>query len=512
MEQTTSAHQKYDPVIQGDPHLTNEDLIPTPIANRTWTWWSFSTLWMGMVHNVYNFTWLGGLILMGMSIGQALAIAIVGNLIQTLLIGLVGRVGARHGIPFPVWARSTFGVYGANIPALIRGIVAIGWFGVQSYLGATAVNLLLSAVIEPWRNLNEIHFLGASGSLWIAMIVYWSLNTLVVRRGMDTVKKFEHWAGPMIFVVLGVLVVWAISTANGIGTLFHEPSKYETNVSFVFKYFIPAVALYISGSWASMVLNIPDITRFARSNREQFWGTMIGLPFATLVFYGMSALIVSASVVIYGKAIWNPADLLLEINNPFLSIFGGILLTIATISINIPANLISPAYDLVNLFPKTFNFWRGSLVAIIISFIYMPWKLMENPTVLYSILNNVGAMLGPITGILIADFFLIRKQRLDVPELYLANGRYRAHKGYNLVSLTIMVVGTAVVMTGQFVDSVSWLYEYAWFVGILLGFAGYWGASAVIKQVKGGLPRDMEPSGTIGEELSNLSGRADVQL
>lgn len=440
MEQTTSANQKYDPVIQGDPNLTNSDLTPTPIAQRTWTWWSFSTLWMGMVHNVYNFTWLGGLILMGMSIGQALTIAIVGNLIQTLLIGLVGRVGARHGIPFPVWARSAFGVYGANIPALIRGIVAIGWF-----------------------------------------------------------------------VVLGVLVVWAISTANGIGTLFHEPSKYETNASFVFKYFIPAVALYISGSWASMVLNIPDITRFARSNREQFWGTMIGLPFATLVFYGMSALIVSASVVIYGKAIWNPADLLLEINNPYLSIFGGILLTIATISINIPANLISPAYDLVNLFPKAFNFWRGSLVAIIISFIYMPWKLMENPTVLYGILNNVGAMLGPITGILIADFFLIRKQRLEVPELYLANGRYGAYKGYNLVSLSIMVIGTAVVMTGQFVDSLSWLYEYAWFVGIFLGFAGYWAAAAVIKRVKGALPRDMEPSGTIGEELANIANRAEVQ-
>lgn len=495
---------------QGDPELTNPDLVPTPVEERKWTWWSFAALWMGLVHNVYNFTWLAGLLAVGMSIMQALAVAITGNLIQTFMIGLVGRVGARHGVPFPVWARSAFGVYGANVPALIRGIVAIGWFGVQSYLGATAINVLLATSISSWRNLDSVVFFGVSASLWIAMIVFWAVNALVLKRGMETLKKFEHWAGPMIFVVMGFLVAWAIWAAGGVGPVFTTPSQYETNVAFIFTHFIPAVALYISGSWATMVLNIPDLTRFARSNKGQFWGTMIGLPLATIVFYGMSAVIVSASLVLFGKAMWNPADLFLAINNPALSIVGGILLAIATISINIPANLVSPAYDLANLFPKVFNFWRGAVVSIILSFIYMPWKLMESPDILYGILNNVGAVLGPTTGILIADYFLVRKQLLDIPELYKKNGRYTANKGFNWVSLSVLFIATAVVIMGEIFPAIGWVYEYAWFVGLFLGFGGQLLAMRIIQARRGRLPAEFEPSGTPGIEYAEISGNSQA--
>lgn len=498
-------------VWQGDPALTNPDLVPTPVKDRKWTWWTYSALWMGMVHNLFNFTWIGGLMAaMGMSVGQALSIAITGNVIQTLLIGLNGRVGARHGIPFAVWSRSAFGVFGANIPALTRGLVAIGWFGVQSYLGATAINVLLEVAIGPWKNLGNSSVLGAPTNLMIAMIIYWAVNILVVRHGMDTVRRFENWAGPMVFVVMFFLLIWAVNAAGGIGPVFHTPSKYSSTGAFLLTGFIPMVAIYISGSWATMVLNIPDLTRFARSNKEQFWGTMIGLPVATAVFYIMAAIIVSACIPLFGKALWNPSDILMAINNPLLSAFGAILLAVATISVNIPANIVSPAYDLTNLLPKFFNFKRGAVFSIVLAFLYMPWKLMENPAVLYGILNNIGALLGPATGIIIADFFIVRKQLLDIPELYRVNGIYRYNKGFNPVGLGVLAVTTGIIFLGEFVKSVGWLYEYAWFVGLILAFVSYLAAVWVIRSTDSKLKANYEPRGTFGVELVEAAKEVPV--
>jgi NCS1 family nucleobase:cation symporter-1 len=206
-----------------------------------------------------------------------------------------------------------------------------------------------------------------------------------------------------------------VQTPHGLGPIFHALSTYKSVSSFLLTGVIPGVALYISGSWATMVLNIPDLTRFARPNREQFWGTMLGLPLATAVYYAMAATIVSATLAIFGKAFWNLADILKAINNPALSIVGAALLAIATISVNIPANIVSPAYDLTNLLPRVVTFRRDAVVAIILAFVYMPWRLMQSPETLYGIPNNIGAVLGPATGIIIADYFIVRKQRLDVP-------------------------------------------------------------------------------------------------
>lgn len=266
------------------------------------------------------------------------------------------------------------------------------------------------------------------------------------------------------------------------------------------------VAIYISGSWATMVLNIPDLTRFARSNKEQFWGTMIGLPISTVVFYCMSSIIVSSCILLFGKAIWNPSDILLAIGNPYLSIFGATLLAIATISVNIPANIVSPAYDLTNLLPKVFNFKSGAITAIVLSFLYMPWKLMENPAVLYSILNNIGALLGPATGIIIADFFFVRKQRLDVPELFKVNGRYRYTNGFSITSLGILFVTAGILIIGEFVPALAWLYEYAWFVGLVIGFVAYLAAVHIISSGKDGVPEVYQPIGAFGEEHAEVVG------
>jgi NCS1 family nucleobase:cation symporter-1 len=494
-------------LARGDARLTNPDLVPVPVEQRRWTWWHFGTLWMGMVHNIFNFTWIGGLVAVGISIPQALAIAIVGSLIQAALIGFTGKVGARHGIPFAVWGRSAFGVYGTNVIALLRGAVAIGWFGVQSYLAALAINVLLRAAIPAWRGLDHTVVLGLAANFWIAMVIYWLFNFLIIRHGMETVRRFEVWAGPLVFVVMFALVVWAVGYGGGIGPIFASPSRYSTGEYLVHQ-FVPGVALFIAGSWATMVLNMPDLTRFARSNREQFWGTMLGLPLAQTVYYVMASVIVSATLLVFHKALWNPPDVLQAIDNPGLSIFGALLLAVASLSVNIPANIVSPAYDLTNLLTRWLTFRRGAVISIVIAFAYAPWRLMQTPQALFSVLDNIGVVLGPATGILIADYFVVRRQRLDVPGLFDRHGPYRAVGGFNPVGLGVLIASWIPLFVGEVVPQVGFLYKNAWFVGVLLGFLGYLAAVGLVGAVRRGLPPELQALGDEGVEAGDLRGTA----
>lgn len=488
----------------GDAPLTNEDLAPTPLEARRWMWWHYGTLWMGMVHNIFNFTWIGGLVLIGMSVWQALLIALVGSVIQTLIIGLNGRVGSRYGIPFPVWARSAFGTRGANLPALLRGAVAVGWFGVQSYLAALAVNLLLSTAIPPWSNLSHYSFLDASLNLWIAMLIYWALNFLVIRHGMETIRRFEVWAGPSIFVVVFIMLIWVVISAHGAGPLFGAKAKFSNTTFFEYE-FIPSVAVFIAGSWATMCLNIPDLTRFAHSNRGQFWGTMLGLPLASMVYYAMAAVIVSGGEVLFHKTLWNPALVLTAINVPALSIFGAVVLALATMSVNVPANIVSPSYDLNNLLPRLFNFRRGASLAIVLAFIYGPWVIMKSPATLYSVLGNIGAILGPVTGIVIADYIVVRRRRLDVDALYQLNGIYRATSGFNFVGIGVLVGSAAILMVGEFVPAVGWLYDNAWFLGLGMGFVGYLAVVWLIRALHFRNEGTFAAVGSVGMEAIDFS-------
>lgn len=501
---TTMPASPSEAAVHGDVLLTNSDLVPTALEERRWNWWHFSALWMGMVHNIYNFTWIGGLVALGMSVPQALAIALVGNLIQTVFIGLNGRVGARYGITFAVWARTAFGVFGANVAAVLRGLIAIGWFGIQSFLAATAVNLLLGTVIPGWDRLGHGGWLGMPASMWITMVVYWALNFLVMRHGMEAVRRFESWAGPAIFVVMLILLIWAVSKAGGVGDVISQPSRFGSTGDYLVKGFFPGLALYISGSWAAMVLNIPDITRFARSNRGQFWGTMIGLPLASLVYFGMVGIIVSATESVFGKAYWNPTDVIGAIGNPAFNVFGALLLALATISVNIPANLVSPAYDLTNLLPKWMNFRRAAYISMVLAFVYMPWRLMANPGTLYGVLNNVGVVIGPITGILVADYYLVRRQRLDVPQLYLVHGRYRSWGGFNPAGLGVLAAGAALLIVSENVHAIHGLYEYSWFVGLAFGLAGYLAVTAAIRALRGAVPAEFAAVGDRGVEAREL--------
>lgn len=455
-----------------DPSLSNPDLDPTPVDQRTWTTWNYAALWMGMIHSAFGFSVIGGMIATGMSAWQALLVVAVANLIQLGLMVFTGRVGSRYGIPFAVWARSAFGPRGANVPALLRGLVAIGWFGVQSYLGATALNALLGTVFGGWKGLDS-NLLGVTVNLWLAMLLYWGISFTVIHHGMETVRRFETWAGPMVLVVMIPLVIWALVKGHGLGPVFHLKSKHPAFGDFIGTPFITGVALFISASWATMVLNLPDLTRFARSNRAQVRGTLIGLPLATLLFYGMATIIVSGTQAATGKVLWNPADVLVAINIPVLTVIGALMITIATLSVNVAANLVSPAYDITNFLPRVFTFKRAASLSIVLAFVYMPWKLMESPDTLFRVLNNVSAVIGPAAGILIADYYLVRRRRLDVPDLYRMHGRYRAWRGFNLVGLGALALGTVPCLLGQVVGAIGWAYNYAYFVGFAIGCVAY---------------------------------------
>jgi NCS1 family nucleobase:cation symporter-1 len=492
-------------LLGADPGLANPDLVPTPVRARKWGAWNYAALWMGMIHSAFGFSVVGGMIATGMSAWQALLVVAVANTIQLILMAFTGRVGARYGIPFAVWARSTFGVLGANVPALLRAMVAIGWFGVQSYLGATAINALLGAAVGGWKGL-DAQVAGVAANLWIAMVAYWALNFLVIRHGMETVRRFEAWAGPMVFVVMVPLLIWALGKMDGLGPVFDHSSKYDSTSAFIRDAFLPGVALFISASWATMVLNLPDLTRFARSNRAQVAGTAIGLPLATVVFYAMAALIVSGTQAATGKVLWNPSDVLVVIDIPIVTIVGAALIAIATLSVNVAANVVSPAYDLTNLLPKVFNFKRAAALSIVLGFVYMPWKLMENPDTLFSVLNNVGAALGPATGIILADFYVVRRRRLDVDALYQRGGRYWSRSGFNVASLAVLVVVTAFCLLGQVIDAIGWAYEYAWFVGLGAGFVAYLAVAAMVRARAPQRP-ELEPAGSVGVEAAALEGQ-----
>ncbi|QHN15698.1 nitrate reductase [Gordonia amarae] len=494
-----------DIAIAGDAQLTNNDLLPVPLRQRTWGVWNFAALWMGMVHSAFGFAVIGGMMDNGMTVLQALLVVLLGNLVQMCLMGFTGRVGARYGIPFAVWARSTFGVLGANIPAALRGIVAIGWFGVQSYLGSTAINVLLETSFSGWRNWNT-EFGGVAANLWVSMIIYWALNLLLIRHGMETIRRFEGWAGPLIFVVMIPLVVWAFMQMDGFGPIFDQESHYSSTGSFITSGLLPGIALFISASWATMVLNMPDITRYAKSNKAQMTGLFYGLPIATVVFYGMAAIVVSGTQAATGKTLWNPADVLVAIDNPVVSILGALSIAVATMSVNLAANIISPAFDFTNLFPRWLTFKSAALISIILGFLYMPWKLMESSDTLFSVLNNVGAVIAPATGILIADFYLVRRGRLDVAALYRRGTQYEGYRGYNWWSLSVLIVMSLFCILGQWISAIDWAYEYAAVLGVVLGFVGYLAVVPLAR--KSSIGAAFEPSGTLGVELDEIEHTA----
>lgn len=450
-----------------DPSLYNEDLAPIPASERNWTWLNFTTVWMGMVHNIVAYETAGSLLGLGMSAWQALATIVVANIVLILAMWANSVAGAKYGLPFPVLIRAAFGYKGAQIPVLIRAFVAIFWFAVQTYAGSLAVGAIFGVLVPGWNSLENYSFLGMGLNGWISFTLFWLLHAYVISHGMERVKHFELWAGPLV-IILGLgLVLWALYVANGIGPLFAEPSKLSDG-EFWGVFFLSVTGLV--GVWSTLVLNIPDFTRFSRSQKDQMIGQAVGLPLTAIIFALMSIVITSGTIIAFGRPIWNPVELLQQFGNPVILLLGAFSLLIATLSVNVAANIVSPAYDLVNLAPTKLNFVKAGLISIVIGIFFAPWLWFDNANAIFNVLGAIGGTLGPVAGIMLADFYFVRKKHYNLASFYRKDGDFVYRAGWNPKAFSAAALGLSIAFIGLLIPSLQILYTYSWFLG--LGVAG----------------------------------------
>jgi NCS1 family nucleobase:cation symporter-1 len=457
--------------IEGSP-LHNHDLAPVPVARRNWTTYNYAALWVSMAHCIPTYMLASGLMASGMSWRQALFTILLGNTIVLVPILLNSHPGTKYGIPFPVFARAAYGTLGSNLPAIMRALVACGWFGIQSWIGGEALHTLFASLIPGWATLLGAGFGGHTTTEWLSFLVFWGLNIFIIYRGMDLLRMVENWAAPFVLVMTAVLLWWAIDRANGLGPLLAGPGRFRTLGEFL-PVFIPSLTAMI-GYWATLSLNMPDFTRFGRSQREQTLGQVVALPTTMTVFAAMGVLITSATVLIYGQAIWDPVQLVGRFSSPVVVAISMFTAVVATLSVNIAANVVSPANDFANAFPRVIDFKTGGLITGILGLVMQPWKLLADPSgYIFTWLVGYSGGLGSIAGVLIADYWIVRNKRLRLEDLYLSEGAYRYRSGWNWPAVIATLVGSGLALAGWFVPAMKPVYDYAWFVGFGVAFGLY---------------------------------------
>lgn len=449
-----------------DASLYNRDLAPIPKDKRDWTTYNYAALWVGMCVCIPTYMLASGLIAGGMNWWQAIGTILLGNLIVLIPMLLNADAGARYGIPFPVFVRASFGVRGANVPAVLRALVACGWFGIQTWIGGQAINSMLQILSPAWA-----HF---SLGKWICFFAFWALNMFVVYRGIHTIKLLEGVAAPFMLGVGLLLLWWVTSKAGGLGPVLRAPSQLRSASAF-FAFFVPALTGMV-GFWATVALNIPDFTRYAKSQEAQIVGQAIGLPTAMTLYSFIGVAVTSASVVLFGEPIWDPVQLVGRFNQPLIAFVALIALLIATLNTNVAANVVSPSNDFSNLNPRLISFRTGGLITGVVGVLMMPWKLMgDYSAYIFGWLGGYSGLLGPIAGVMIADYFLVRHAQLNVDDLYRRGGIYEYQNGFNLRALVALAAGIVLALIGLVVPQLHFLYTGAWFVGFLVSGTVYYG-------------------------------------
>jgi NCS1 family nucleobase:cation symporter-1 len=444
--------------------LINQDIAPTRIAQRTWGTYNIAALWIGMSVCIPTYMLGAGLIAGGMNWWQALLTITLGNIIVLVPMILNAHAGTKYGIPFPVLARASFGTLGSNVPALLRALVACGWFGIQTWIGGQAFNSMIVLLLPEWA----VFEWGPA----IGFLIFWAMNVYFIIRGTESIRWLESVSAPFLIAVGLGLLYWAYDRGGGWGPILAQQSKFQTVGEF-WDFFIPSLTGMV-GFWATLSLNIPDFTRYARSQRAQMIGQAIGLPPTMALYSFIGVAVTSATVVIYGEAIWDPVQLLSKFENPIVILLALISLVVATLTTNIAANVVSPANDFANLLPKRISFRTGGLITAVLGIVMMPWKLLADyGTYIFVWLVGYSGFLGPIAGVLIADYFLARRQTLSVSDLYVRGGAYEYVKGFNPKALIALGAGIAVALVGLVIAEVRFLYDYAWFVGFAVAFVTY---------------------------------------
>ena len=404
------------------------------------------------------------LIAKGMDWKQALGTVLLGNLIVLVPMLLNAHAGTKYGIPFPVFIRAPFGVLGANLPAILRAVVACGWFGIQSWIGGTAIHAMLAVI---WPSLGAMDGVRSACSLG-----FWLLNMAVVWHGVQSIRYLQGFGAPFMFVMAGALLIWVRVKAGSFGSMLSTPSQFHTTGEFLAVFFPSLTAMV--GYWATLALNIPDFTRYSKSQTAQAWGQAFGLPVAMTLYTFVGISVTSASAVLFGKPIWNPILLIGAFHQPVVAFIAMIAILIATLNVNIGANVVSPSNDFSNLYPRLISFRTGGLITGFLGIAMCPWKLLATPdSYIFGWLVGYSGLLGPVAGIMIFDYFFIHKTELDVNSLYHREGIYYYTKGVNLRAVAALVAGVAVALVGLAVKPLSFLYGYAWFVGFFTAGISY---------------------------------------
>ncbi|HKQ48802.1 MAG TPA: NCS1 family nucleobase:cation symporter-1 [Phycisphaerae bacterium] len=464
----------------------NEDLAPTKLADRKWGLKDIAALWISMAACVPTYMLASSLIAGGMNWWQAVLTVFLGNVIVLIPMVLNAHAGTKYGIPFPVYCRSSFGILGANVPAMLRALVACGWFGIQTWIGGWAIYSILAVFFPAWRQLPDTA-LGINLAEFACFLFFWGINIFVIYKGIESIRILLNIKAPLLIVLGLALLWWAYDRAGGFGSMLNQPSEFSSGgeqEGEFWSFFIPALTANV-GFWATLSLNIPDFTRYSYSQRDQVLGQTIGLP-ATMGLYSfIGVAVTSAAFVIYGedKSLWDPIVLLSRFENRAVLVVAMFALCLATLATNIAANVVSPANDFAHLWPKRINFRIGGYITGVIGVVMMPWRLVEDPNgYIFTWLVAYSGLLGAVGGVLIADYFVIRKTRLHLHGLYVKDGPYWYTGGFNPIALIALVLGIAPCVPG-FIGTVApsikvpdfWIqmYHYAWFISFGISFLVY---------------------------------------
>jgi NCS1 family nucleobase:cation symporter-1 len=457
--------------------LWNHDLAPTTMAQRTWTTYNIAALWIGMSVVITTYTLASGIMQQGMTWWQAMLTILLGNIIVLIPMVLNAHAGTKYGVSFPVLCRAAFGVKGANVPAILRAIVACGWFGIQTWIGGLALHQLMTAAWSGWAAL--------PGNVWIAFSVFWLVEVAIIMRGLEGIKLLESWSAPLLLGGGLALLWWAVDAGGGFTRILSESSKLQ-QAQTPFWTLFPAALTANVGYWATLSLNIPDFTRYARSQRSQMLGQALGLPTTMTAFAFIGVAVTSATIVVFGEAIWDPVTLIVRIGTPGVIIVSALIVLAAQLTTNMAANVVSPANDFSSLAPRRINYVMGGLITAVIGILMMPWKLYADAAAyIFTWLIGYSSLMGAIGGVLIADYWVFRGRHLSVPDLFAVDGRYSYRNGVNPRAIIALVIAILPVVPGfiraamtpggqvpnpTFLDG---LYTYAWFVTFGLSFVIY---------------------------------------
>ncbi|HZW60455.1 MAG TPA: NCS1 family nucleobase:cation symporter-1 [Woeseiaceae bacterium] len=467
-----------------DAQLWNEDLAPTDLSQRTWTWVNIGALWVGMAICVPAYLLASGLIQQGMSWWQAMLTVLLGNLIVLVPMLLVGHAGARYGVPFPVLLRASFGTIGARLPGLLRGLVACGWFGIQTWVGGFAIYQILNAVSAHAFVGDEIPFLGIDTAQFVCFMVFWAVQVYFIAKGIESIRWLETLAAPFLILAALGMLAWAVIAGGGFGSMLSQPSEFVAGGRREGEFWLvfwPSLTAMV-GFWSTLSLNIPDFTRFARSQRDQLVGQAIGLPLPMGMLAFISVVVTSATLVVFGERIWDPVEVAGRMGGT-AAILGLFLLLLATMTTNLAANVVAPANGFSNIAPRLISFKTGGYITAGLGIAIMPWRLLESAgSYLFVWLVGYSSLLGPIAGILIADYFAVRRCRLKTDALYRRNDIYEYTAGWNLHAVLALLLGVLPSLPG-FLTAVGVLqgapaglvrlYDYAWFVGAFTSGIAY---------------------------------------